>query len=128
MLTISTVTSTAWNGATLLVLQGNLDSLDALKLGRAIDDLHTRGFTDLIVDASDLSYVSSQGWGTFVSRLYRPGSATRFRFFGTRPTVLETLTLLGLDRIDGLSLHPSFEAAVEASQRETLARATADRS
>jgi anti-anti-sigma factor len=126
MLTISTVTSSAWNGAALLVLQGNLDSLDAIKVGRAIDEIHAQGVGDIIVDASDLSYVSSQGWGVFVSRLYRQDLAVRFRFFGTRPTVLETLHLIGIDRIGGLSLHECFEEAVEASRREAMARATAE--
>jgi anti-anti-sigma factor len=123
MITISTVTSSAWGGAGLLVLQGNLDSLDAIKVGRSIDALHKQGIHDILVDVGEVSYVSSQGWGVFVSRLHYGGPQARFRFIGTRATVLETLRLIGIDRIDGIGLHSSFEEALRASRREAEQRA-----
>ena len=52
-----------------LSLQGYLDSMDSMKLERAIDEIYTQDVFDIILDVSQVSHISSAGWSVIVSKL-----------------------------------------------------------
>ncbi len=56
-------------GITELRLSGHLDSASSAGLERRLHDMVTAGATRVIVDLSDVSYVSSGGWGIFVGEV-----------------------------------------------------------
>ena len=53
-------------GVVSLALRGSLDLHSTPKLSRVLDDLIARGKQRIIVDLTDISHVSSVGWGTLL--------------------------------------------------------------
>lgn len=104
-----------------LSLQGYLDSMDSMKLERAIDEIYTQDVFDIILDVSQVSHISSAGWSVIVSKLSLLGKKRGyFRFVGMRSEVEQVFHIVGFDFIDGIELHENFESALQASRGTVL--------
>jgi len=56
-------------GLIVLKVRGHLDSSSAGELESFIEKIFERGFSKIAVDLSDVSYISSGGWGIFTGRV-----------------------------------------------------------
>lgn len=105
-----------------LELRGYLDSMDSMKLERAIDEIYTQDVFDIVLDVTSVSHISSAGWSVIVSRLSLLGKKRGFfRFVGMRSEVLHVFHMVGFQFIDGIELYADMESAVRAC-RTTVSR------
>ena len=104
-----------------LSLQGYLDSMDSMKLERAIDEIYAQDVFDIILDVSLVSHISSAGWSVIVSKLSLLGEKRGyFRFVGMRAEVEQVFHIVGFDFIPGIELHEDSEAALRACRGTIL--------
>jgi anti-anti-sigma factor len=121
----------------VLSLNGIIDTVSAETLRNALDTVVTRGIYNIVVDMSQVEYVSSGGWGTFTERLREVRRAGGdIKLFGMDPGVYYVFTMLGFnivlssfdilgDAIDDF-LHAS--AKESGLHPETRQKAVMDRS
>jgi anti-anti-sigma factor len=85
---------------TVIKLDGVVDTVSCVKLCSILDDLVDRGKTKLVIDMSNVEYVSSSGWGVFSSRMkeIRDGDGD-IKIFGMDREVDNIFHLLGFDVI-----------------------------
>jgi anti-sigma B factor antagonist len=98
----------------VLQLTGSVDSSTAEKLGSFLGLLVEKSPPRVIVDLSQVDYVSSAGWRAFLGAV-RSASASKveFAFVGMQTAVQDVFELLGLERV--ITAHPTVAAAVRAS-------------
>ena len=56
-------------GVTIIKFTGHVDSDSYTVLGNALDNLLKQGTTKIVVDLSEVTYMSSAGWGVLVGNL-----------------------------------------------------------
>ncbi len=85
---------------TVIKLDGVVDTVSCVKLRSILDDLVDRGNTKLVIDMSNVEYVSSSGWGVFSSRIKEiRDSGGDIKIFGMDREVDNIFHLLGFDVI-----------------------------
>jgi anti-anti-sigma factor len=85
---------------TVIKLDGVVDTVSCVKLRSILDDLVDRGNTKLVIDMSNVEYVSSSGWGVFSSRMKEiRDSGGDIKIFGMDREVDNIFHLLGFDVI-----------------------------
>ena len=113
----STVTTVDGLQVALISMNGDLDNAGSPVLETAIDEIHGHGVYDIVVDLSQVSFVSSAGWAVFVKRLnVMAKHRGHFRFVGMRPDVQDIFRLVGLDMITGNHTYVRVQDALEAIQ------------
>jgi anti-anti-sigma factor len=82
----------------VLSLQGIIDTVSAENLRAALARIISAGRNKIVVDMSQVEYVSSGGWGTFTERLreLRRGDGD-IKLFGMDPDVYYVFTMLGFN-------------------------------
>jgi len=84
----------------VIKLDGVVDTVSCVKLRSILDDLVDRGKTKLVIDMSNVEYVSSSGWGVFSSRIKEiRDSGGDIKIFGMEREVDNIFHLLGFDVI-----------------------------
>ncbi len=66
---MTTNNSTAITNISVIRISGYLDVITAGELEHAIDDLQKVGNYNIIVDMQHVEYISSMGWGIFLSKI-----------------------------------------------------------
>lgn len=61
------ITSVKENEFYIVAIEGDLDASSSIQLDQAIEEAVTKGETKIIVDCSQLEYISSAGLGVFMS-------------------------------------------------------------
>ena len=85
---------------TVIKLDGVVDTVSCVKLRTILDDLVDKGNTRLVIDMSNVEYVSSSGWGVFSSRIKEIRDAGGdVKIFGMDREVDNIFHLLGFDVI-----------------------------
>jgi anti-sigma B factor antagonist len=85
---------------TVIKLDGVVDTVSCVKLRSILDDLVDRDKTKLVIDMSNVEYVSSSGWGAFSSRIKEiRDSGGDIKIFGMDREVDNIFHLLGFDVI-----------------------------
>ncbi len=85
---------------TVIKLDGVVDTVSCVKLRSILDDLVDTGKTKLVIDMSNVEYVSSSGWGVFSSRIKEiRDSGGDIKIFGMDREVDNIFHLLGFDVI-----------------------------
>ena len=85
---------------TVIKLDGVVDTVSCVKLRSMLDDLVDRSKTKLVIDMSNVEYVSSSGWGVFSSRIKEiRDSDGDIKIFGMDREVDNIFHLLGFDVI-----------------------------
>jgi anti-anti-sigma factor len=82
----------------VLSLGGIIDTVSAEKLRASVDQIISAGRYKLVVDMSQVEYVSSGGWGVFTERLREVRRAGGdIKLFGMDPDVYYVFTMLGFN-------------------------------
>ena len=83
-----------------LKLKGQVDASNSVELDMAIQEALTEGQDRIMVDGSQLAYISSAGLGVFMSYLedFRD-KKVKFVIFGLSEKVLNVFHILGLDQL-----------------------------
>jgi anti-sigma B factor antagonist len=85
---------------TVLKLDGVVDTVSCVQLRSVLNDLVDRGKSKLVIDMSNVEYVSSSGWGVFSSRIKETReSGGDIKIFGMDREVDNIFHLLGFDVI-----------------------------
>ncbi len=91
-----TVERTEQNGVVILALDGYLDAHTAPQFEKAIQDEHTAGRNQIIVDCQKLTYISSAGLGVFMSFIEEIRAAGGdIKLAGIVPKVYQVFEVLG---------------------------------
>jgi anti-sigma B factor antagonist len=106
------LTSVSENEVVLLEVEGEVDAHTARKLDRALNDLLTRGHSRLVLDASQIGFISSAGLRaiTFAHREAQQQGG-EVRVFGLTAQVRRIFEMAGLD--DFLHLSATCQEATE---------------
>jgi len=93
-------TSVAENGVVLLEVQGDVDAHTAPNLDKALKDLLAQNHSRLVLDASQLEYISSAGLRVV---LFAQQEARQLggevRVFGLNAQVRRTFEIAGIDEL-----------------------------
>ena len=96
----------------LIQLGGYLDTVTSPQLENALEDVTTEGYCHVICDLGNVNYISSAGWGIFVSRIKMirdmGGDLVLSQMI---PDVFDVFKLLEFDRI--LKFYDTTEKAVK---------------
>ena len=113
----------------VLSLDGYVDSATSLNMDEAIDSILQQKVYHVVVDLTKVSYISSAGWGVFISKIkdIRENQGG-LKIAGMRPDVRDVFDLLGFGHI--IEAHDSvadavaaFEAQVARDKREVTTTA-----
>jgi anti-sigma B factor antagonist len=84
----------------IIALRGEVDASNSVELDEAMQGLLERGSKLILVDGTELSYISSAGLGVFMSYLedFQDREVT-FVIFGLNEKVFNVFHILGLDQL-----------------------------
>lgn len=95
----------------ILKLTGEIDASNSVDVDSAIQELLQRGASKLLVDCTDLEYISSAGLGVFMSYLEEfQEKSIALVIFGLKDKVFQVFHILGLDQL--ISIKPDKSAAL----------------
>ena len=84
----------------ILSLDGEVDASNSVILDEAIQELVQNGSRAILIDGSNLEYISSAGLGVFMSYLEEfQEKEISLKIAGLSPKVVEVLRILGLDKL-----------------------------
>ena len=84
----------------ILRLIGEVDASNSVLLDQSMQEILQQGATFLLIDGSQLGYISSAGLGVFMSYLDDfSEQGIGFAIFGLNEQVSEVFKILGLDRL-----------------------------
>ena len=97
----------------VLSLDGYVDSATSLNMDEAIDSILRQGVYRVVVDLTKVGYISSAGWGVFISKIkdIRENHGG-LKIAGMRPDVRDVFDLLGFGHI--IEAHENVPEAVAA--------------
>jgi anti-sigma B factor antagonist len=94
----------------ILRLIGEVDASNSILLDQSMQEILEQGATVLLIDGTELVYISSAGLGVFMSYLDDFSErGIRFAIFGLNEQVNEVFKILGLDRL--ITIAPDLSAA-----------------
>ena len=101
----------------VLSLDGYVDSATSLNMDEAIDSILQQKVYHVVVDLTKVSYISSAGWGVFISKIkdIRENQGG-LKIAGMRPDVRDVFDLLGFGHI--IEAHDSVADAVSAFEAQ----------
>ena len=88
------------NGVALLEVEGEVDAHTASRLDKALKDLLAQGHSQLVIDASQMAYISSTGLRVLMStqrEAHQLGGEVRL--FGLNALVRRVFKIAGLDEL-----------------------------
>ncbi|HCX76919.1 MAG TPA: anti-sigma F factor antagonist [Algoriphagus sp.] len=96
----------------ILRIQGEIDASNSVQLDESIRSLADNGAKSILVDGSDLEYISSAGLGVFMSYLEDfQEQGVSLKILALDPKVFEVFKILGLDQL--ISIFPTKEEAIQ---------------
>ncbi|MDH5598607.1 MAG: STAS domain-containing protein [Cyclobacteriaceae bacterium] len=88
------------NGIEIIDVIGEVDASSSIKLDKAIKDSIDTGYTKIVVDCSNLEYISSAGLGVFMSYIEEMRkSDVKIIISGLSEKVNNVFQILGLDQL-----------------------------
>jgi anti-sigma B factor antagonist len=101
----------------VLSLDGYVDSATSLNMDEAIDSILQQRVYHVVVDLTKVSYISSAGWGVFISKIkdIRENHGG-LKIAGMRPDVRDVFDLLGFGHI--IEAHDTVQEAVAAFEAQ----------
>lgn len=101
----------------VLSLDGYVDSATSLNMDEAIDSILRQGNYSVVVDLTKVGYISSAGWGVFISKIKDiRENGGGLKIAGMRPDVRDVFDLLGFGHI--IEAHESVDEAVGSFESE----------
>ncbi|MCU0355839.1 MAG: STAS domain-containing protein [Cytophagales bacterium] len=96
---------------TIISINGDLDASSSIILDSSIEKAVTGGGKNLLIDGTQLNYISSAGLGVFMSRVQEfEERGIRMVLYGLSEKIFRVFQILGLDQL--LSIVPSEEDAM----------------
>lgn len=92
------VSSHTQNGTTVLALAGDLDATTAAEFQDRLDSAVQPGLRRLVLDMSDLAYLSSAGLRQLIYARQNLEDEVRMVLVGTNERVRRTIELVGFDQ------------------------------
>ena len=84
----------------IIQIYGDLDASSSIILDNALEKAITNNFKKILVDGSELQYISSPGIGAFTSRLEECVEKNIYLvLFGLKEKILNVFKILGLDQL-----------------------------
>ncbi|PSL02972.1 STAS domain-containing protein [Cecembia rubra] len=97
----------------ILSLSGEIDASNSVDLDAAIQEILEQGAKKILVDGTQLEYISSAGLGVFMSYLEEfQEKEIQIIIFGLLEKVHQVFIILGLDKL--ISIKNTQEEALEA--------------
>lgn len=88
----------------LVLLNGEIDASNSIDLDEAIQSILMKDGRAILVDGSNLEYISSAGLGVFMSYLDDfQEKGVQIHIFSLTPKVLNVFEILGLDKLINIS-------------------------
>ncbi len=110
----------------VLSLDGYVDSATSLNMDEAIDSILRQGVYCVVVDLTKVGYISSAGWGVFISKIKDiRENGGGLKIAGMRPDVRDVFDLLGFGHI--IEAHENVDEAVGSFEGQTAKAKTAKR-
>jgi anti-anti-sigma factor len=124
-LQIEATTVGAEGDIAVLSLRGIIDTVSAESLRTALGRIISGGILKLVIDMSQVEYVSSGGWGTFTERLREVRrNQGDIKLFGMDPDVYYVFTMLGFNIV--LSSFDILTEAIEAFEQGVVPPGSAE--
>jgi anti-sigma B factor antagonist len=102
----------------VLSLDGYVDSATSLNMDEAIDSILRQGVYCVVVDLTKVGYISSAGWGVFISKIKDiRENGGGLKIAGMRPDVRDVFDLLGFGHI--IEAHENVEEAIGSFEGQT---------
>jgi anti-sigma B factor antagonist len=88
------------NDLHIIRVEGDVDASSSIYLDKAINTAIEKGQRNIVIDCSELDYISSAGLGVFMSYIQDfEESGSRFVLFGLNKKVASVFEILGLDQL-----------------------------
>ena len=88
------------NEADVIVVVGEVDASSSITLDNAISEVIENGRKSLLIDCTDLDYISSAGLGVFMSYIEEiKRKSIGLVIFGLNEKVMNVFRILGLDQL-----------------------------
>jgi len=95
----------------ILTPSGEIDASNSVQLDESIRHLSESGAKSILVDGTQIDYISSAGLGVFMSYLEDfQEKGVSLKIFGLKPRVYEVFQILGIDQL--ISIFPDKESAL----------------
>jgi len=105
-------TNQAQHNICVIKIRGNLELLTAEQLDEVIGEVSEKQTCNIIVDLHDVVYISSMGWGVFLSKIKEIREKNGdLKLSGMRPEVHEVFRVLEFDMF--LKSYPSVSEAAQ---------------
>lgn len=99
------------NNYLLLSVEGDVDASSSIHLDKAVREAFDDGNQQILIDCTNLNYISSAGLGVFMSYIEEINqNSINFVLFGLTEKVLKVFGILGLDQL--LKIKEDKEAAI----------------
>ena len=99
------------NNYLLLFVKGEVDASSSIHLDKAVREAFDDGNQRILIDCTNLNYISSAGLGVFMSYIEEINqNSINFILFGLTEKVLKVFGILGLDQL--LKIKEDKEAAI----------------
>lgn len=84
----------------IIEIYGDVDASSSITLDQSVEDAVTNGQKNILVDCSNLNYISSAGLGVFMSHIEEfKEKEICFALFGLSSKVKNVFEILGLDQL-----------------------------
>ena len=94
------ISKTTENNYLLISVKGEADASSSIELDRQLRESFDEGNPHILVDCTNLNYISSAGLGVFMSYIEEVNEkAITFIIFGLSDKVSKVFTILGLDQL-----------------------------
>lgn len=101
------------DGIHFITVNGEIDAGSSIYLDNALKEAMETGEKKILVDLSELKYISSAGLGVFISHLDELElQKIELAIFGINETVKQVFDILGLEKL--LTIVESKEAAIDS--------------
>ncbi len=120
---VSTHVAGTQNQISVIKVGGYIDTTTSSEVERALNSLLKQKRYDIIIDLSNVDYISSAGWGIFISEIKTiRENGGDLKLVGMIPDVYEIFELLEFHHI--LDVHDTIQDAVRAFEANIKAPAT----
>lgn len=94
------ITKESEHGIYIIKVEGDVDASSSIHLDKAISDAVEKGQKNIVIDCTELQYISSAGLGVFMSYIQDfEDSDSKFVLFGLSKKVANVFEILGLDQL-----------------------------
>lgn len=94
------ISSTSENNYLVLSVEGEADASSSIELDKRIREAFEEGIPNILVDCTNLNYISSAGLGVFMSYIEEINQKSiTFIIFGLSEKVAKVFGILGLDQL-----------------------------